>query len=76
MDMYGYGHAGMWILWLLVLVGIVLIAAFLIRGPWSGGRGDDQGGRGPTARQILDQRYARGEITKEQYEEMKRTLER
>lgn len=30
--------------------------------------------RAETAREILDQRYARGEITREQYEEMKRTL--
>ena len=27
-----------------------------------------------TAREILDKRYARGEITREQYDEMKRTL--
>ena len=28
-----------------------------------------------TARQVLDQRYAHGEITKAEYEEMRRTLE-
>jgi len=32
--------------------------------------------RDESAREILDRRYARGELTKEQYEEMKRTLER
>jgi uncharacterized membrane protein len=47
-----------------------------MRGPWWGWRGDDQGRRGQSAREILDQRFARGEITKEQYEEMKRALER
>jgi putative membrane protein len=71
-----YGHGAMWIVWLLISVGIVLLLGFLLRGPWWGGPGDDRGGRGPTAREILDQRYARGEITKEQYEEMRRTLER
>ena len=29
---------------------------------------------GPTAREILDRRYAAGEISKEQYEQMKRDL--
>ncbi len=75
MDMYGYGHGTMWIAWLLLVVGIIVFLGFLVRGPWWGFRGDDRSGRGPTAREILDQRFARGELTKEQYEEMKRTLE-
>ena len=36
-------------------------------GQWPGAR--------ETARAILDRRYARGEITKGQYDEMKRTLQ-
>jgi len=76
MDMYWWGHGFMWIVPLLFLVGAVLLVAFLFRGPWLGWPGVGQGGRQETAREILDQRYARGEITKEQYEEMKRTLER
>ena len=75
MDFYGHGHGAMWIGWLLLVIGIVVVLGFLLRGPWWGWRGDDQGRRGPGAREILDQRFARGEITKEQYEEMKRTLE-
>jgi len=77
MDMYWWWwHGFMWIVPLLFLVGAVLLLAFLFRGPWLGGPFVGQGGRQETAREILDQRYARGEITKEQYEEMKRTLQR
>ena len=74
--MYDWGHGAMWIVWLLILVGIVVFLGSVFRGPWSGWRGDGEGGRQPSAREILDQRFARGEITKEQYEEMKRALER
>jgi putative membrane protein len=76
MDMYFWGHSFMWIVPLVFLVGAVLLLALLFRGPWLGWPGVGQGRRPETAREILDQRYARGEITKEQYEEMKRALER
>lgn len=74
--MYGWEHGAMWIIWPLFLVVIVALLGFLFRGSWWGWRGDERGGRRPTAREILDLRFVRGEITKEQYEEMKRTLER
>ena len=76
MDMFGWGHGSMWIIWLLVLVGIVLVLGPLFRAQGWSWRGDGQGGRAESAREILDRRYARGELTKEQYEDMKRTLER
>jgi putative membrane protein len=66
----------MGIVWLVVLVGVVVLLVYLFRGPGFGWRGDEPGGHRPTAREILDQRFARGEITKEQYEDMKRALER
>jgi uncharacterized membrane protein len=37
-------------------------------------RSHGHGGARETAREILDRRFPSGEITKEQYEEMKRTL--
>ena len=76
MDMYWWGHAFMWIVPLLFLIGVVLLLGLLFRAPWLSWPGVRQGESRETAREILDQRYARGEITKEQYEEMKRTLER
>ena len=76
MDMYWWGHGFMWIVPLLFLVGLVLLLGSLFRGSWLGWPGVGQGERRETAREILARRYAAGEITKEQYEEMKRTLER
>jgi putative membrane protein len=76
MDVYGWGHGAMGIVWLIVLIALVAVLVFVFRGPGWSWRSDQLGGRGPSAREILDQRFARGEITKEQYEEMRRTLER
>lgn len=53
--------------WLLIPVGIVLVIAGLIRYFWP--REDDQ-------RTILQRRYAAGDISKSEYEEMLRDLER
>lgn len=59
-----WGGGGMWlgplsmILWLAVLVAIVVA---LVR--WSGGAGSSA----RTPRDILDGRYARGEIDREEY---------
>lgn len=73
---YWWGH-GFGFMWLLPLLFLIVMIVFLFRGGpgffWRGGWRED--GR-ESAREILDRRYASGEITKEQYEEMKRTLER
>jgi putative membrane protein len=46
-------------------------------GPFSGASGDSfRHGRSETAKEILDKRYAKGEIAKEEYEEKKRDMER
>lgn len=68
---WGFGWGFMWIFPLLFLIVMVL---FLFRGPWWMGRSHGHSDTRETAREILDRRYASGEITKEQYEEMKRTL--
>ena len=59
---------------LFFLIAMVLCAVFLSRGLRWFGRGHDRGGHRETAREILDRRFASGELTKEQYEEMKRAL--
>jgi putative membrane protein len=72
---YGYGGPGGW-LWMLgglaVVVGIVLLV------PWAFGgamrtRPDDNR---PAPLEILRERYARGEITQEQFEQARQILER
>lgn len=66
--------------WLLFLAGLVLLVAWLLPGhPWfragsgglAGGRG---GGEGESVLEILNRRYARGEINREEFERMKRDL--
>ena len=66
---------GFWIL--LILLFIVLLAAgvVLLFQSLSGGRLQDQAALSETPLQILKRRYASGEITKEQYQEMKQELD-
>lgn len=79
---YGWSHGGtfamvaMLLWWVLIVLGIALIVKWLFR---SGSRpgADDQGGRagrGDRALAILRERYARGEIDKQEFEERKRDL--
>ena len=55
---------------LLLIVIVAAVVIFLMRQTQRMGSGS----LGPTAREILDRRYAAGEISKEQYEQMKRDL--
>ncbi len=70
-DMMGYGGWG-WIaglaFWALAFVALVLVVFWLYRSITGGTRA-------LSASEILKQRYARGEITKKQFDEMKKDLE-
>lgn len=74
--MGGMGGMGwMWLWWVLIVLGIVAMAAALL---WAtAGRG----GTGRTtdepssARRILDERYARGEIDEGEYRKRRRDIE-
>lgn len=71
--MWGAGWAGMWFGWVfmaLILAALVAGIVWLVRGV-SGPAGDD--GRAG-ARRILDERFASGEITPEEYESRRRAL--
>lgn len=78
MGPYWWGlHVPGW-LWVLPLgffaVCFFILVAYLFRGPrWFSGRADRRL-LGKAAREILDRRYASGEITREQYEETRRVL--
>jgi putative membrane protein len=67
---WGFGMIGMLLWWLLIILGIVLLAKWLFSGAPGGG------GRHPENRalEILRERYARGEIDKKEFEERKRDL--
>jgi putative membrane protein len=61
----GLGMVHMLLFWVLVILGIVVLARWL-----ASGRTDAL----PNAMDILKARYAKGEITKDQFEQMKRDL--
>ena len=67
--MHGWwGPGGMWLgrIWMIVrLAVLVAIIVGLVR--WLSGVGGDTGRPTRTARDILDERYARGEIDREEY---------
>lgn len=73
----GMGMGWMWLFWLLLVIGVVLLAVVAVRALGGGvtRRGDGEVPREPTrARQVLDERYARGEISTEEYQERLRVL--
>jgi putative membrane protein len=71
MDGWGMGGWG-WLWGALLLIGIIVLIVLavlvLTRGTTSGG------GRRSRAREILDERYARGELDTEEYHERLREL--
>jgi putative membrane protein len=75
--MWGYGHAwglgwGMgfgFIFWLVIIGVIVAGVAWFVRSqPLAGGQ------RGSTSLEVLEERYARGEINREEYLQKKRDI--
>ena len=64
----GFGWIFMILFWALVVLGILALARWLFSTGGSGGSG-----RAPL--DVLKERYARGEINREQYEQMRRDLE-
>ncbi len=74
---YGGGMLLMMIIGLLFFLGLIAIVAL---GIWALVRSSRGGatlstGRGSRALDVLQERYARGEITREQYDQMKRDLQ-
>lgn len=67
---WGFGGGVMIVWWLLVIVGIAALAKWLLA---ASGKRDGDARR---ALDILDARYARGEIEREEYERKRRDLER
>jgi putative membrane protein len=69
----GFGFLGMLLLWGIPLALVVGGAAWLFR--QATGTRQPGGQRQPTARQVLDERFARGEISREEYETIRAQIE-
>jgi putative membrane protein len=67
----GFGWIFMILFWALIILGIVALAKWL----FSVGGLSGSGGSGKAPLDIAKERYARGEINREQYEQMRRDLE-
>lgn len=71
MDGNGMMGGGYWILglifWILVIIGLVLLIKYLWEG--SGAKRGEE-----SALEILKKKYARGEISKEEFEEKKKDV--
>ncbi len=68
-NMMGWNGPGLsMIFWLIIFVVLILIVVKLFQGQQS------STGSTENALDILNKRYARGEITKEEYEQMKKDL--
>jgi putative membrane protein len=66
--MMGFGMGFMSIFWVgIIILGIALVWPYIKKGK-------DPGGSGNSSLDILKERYARGEINREEYEEKKRDL--
>jgi putative membrane protein len=67
----GFGWIFMILFWVLIVLGIIAIVKWLM-----GISGANTAMSPPkTARQILEERYARGEIDRDEFEQKKRDLE-
>ncbi len=69
----------MGLFWLLILAGLIVGIMWLVREyggrEFAGGPAQGPPDRRESPREILDRRYAEGELSREEYEEMKRDLE-
>lgn len=71
-DGWGWWAVFGWI-WMIVFWGLIIWAVYaIVRRLEGDGRGADR--TEPTALEILERRYARGEITGDEFAEMRRTL--
>ncbi len=69
-SMFSGGGIFMFIFWILIIVFMVSI----LKNSFIGGSQNSRQNRSETPMEILKMRYTRGEITKEQYQEIKEKL--
>jgi putative membrane protein len=68
------GWLGMGLFWLVLIVVIVLLVVRLLPGAGQGGGGRDDGVRRESPEDILDRRFAQGEIDLDTYQQQRAAL--
>jgi putative membrane protein len=72
---WGWGSGWMWLMPLFMMAWFALmIAVIVLLVRWLGGGNGGRGASTRTARDILDERYARGEIDREEYVQRKNDI--
>jgi putative membrane protein len=75
----GMGLGGIGIIFMILFWGgLIFGGVWLVKSLFNAGQGNQTGLAAPrqsSAQELLDQRYARGEINREQYETMKQDLQ-
>jgi putative membrane protein len=66
----GFGMISMVLFWVLIILGIVILVKWIAAGTSGAGQAPAK-----TALDILKERYARGEIGREEFEQKKRDIE-
>lgn len=73
--MGGYGGGGMMIIWVVVLIAIIAFVVWLVRSATSSGTHHlPLGERQSSGLDVLEERYARGEIKRDEYLEKKHDM--
>lgn len=67
-EWHGYGGGMMWIFWILIILAFVWFVAFATQ------RGGIPPGSEKSAQEILKERYARGEIDRDEFEQKQKDL--
>jgi putative membrane protein len=63
-------------MWIFPLIFLVVLVLFLFRRPgWSMCGGHGRRDREESGREILDRRYARGEISREEYQRIRKDMD-
>ena len=70
-DAMMFGGAFMWLFWVLLIAGVAWLVATLMTS-----RGRSSGSAATTAADIVKERYARGEIDRNEYEQKLQDLRR
>ena len=77
MGNWGMGWFGMIVMllfWVLVIAGIVFLIRWLVQGTGGRNRSGSNAGTGSQAMDILKERYAKGEISRDEFESMKKEI--